>query len=124
MTKDVGRARSSVRFKRKAVMTAATMPSPYIPSSTPARIPRTGPRRGRSGMKAAISRAYTGSRAEHVMNGVTKIVARRSRSSSMVRAARMAGTAQAYPESSGRKARPWRPTRYMVRSAMTAARAM
>ena len=53
------------------------------------------PSTGVSGMNAAMRSAYTGRRAEQVMNGVTKIVASRSRSSSTVRAARMAGTAQA-----------------------------
>jgi len=75
-------------------------------------------------MNAAISSAYTGSRAEQVMKGVTKIVANRSRSSDTVRAARIAGTAQAYPDRRGRNARPCSPTRYIIRSAMTAARAM
>ena len=46
-------------------------------------------------MNAAMSKAYTGSRAEHVMKGVMKMVASRSRSSSTVRAAKIAGTAHA-----------------------------
>ena len=37
---------------------------------------------------------YTGNRAEHVMNGATRMVAMRSRCRSMVRVARIAGTAQ------------------------------
>ena len=46
----------------------------------------------------------------------------RSRLFSMVRVAMMAGTAHAYADSSGMKLLPFRPTRDMVRSAMTAAR--
>ena len=74
---------------------AATRPSRYSPISTPARTPRNGPRRGPAGMNAAISSAYTGRRAEQVMNGATKMVAIRSRSDSTVRADMMAGTAHA-----------------------------
>ena len=51
------------------------------------------------------------------------MVARRSRLFSMVRVAMIAGTAQAYAESSGIKALPFNPKRDMVRSAITAARA-
>ena len=46
-------------------------------------------------MNAAITRLYTGSLAEHVMNGAIKIVAKRSRLFSMVRVDMIAGTAQA-----------------------------
>ncbi len=65
---------------------------------------------------------YTGNRAEHVMNGAIRMVAMRSRLLSMVRVAMIAGTAQAYADSSGMKLLPFSPTRDMVRSAMTAAR--
>ena len=71
-----------------------------------------------------MSSAYTGSRAEQVMSGVTRIVTSRSRWFSMVRAAMMPGMAQAKPESSGTTERPLRPTRFMMRSMMKAARAM
>ena len=64
-----------------------------------------------------------GSRAEQVMNGAIRIVARRSRLFSIVRLAMIAGTAQAYADSSGMKAFPFRPTNDIVRSAMRAARA-
>ena len=57
------------------------------------------------------------------MKGAIRMVAKRSRLFSMVRVDRIAGTAQAYAESSGMKDLPWRPTRAMVRSAMSAARA-
>ena len=65
-------------------------------------------------MKAAITMVYTGSRAEQVMNGAIRMVAMRSRLLSMVRVAMMAGTAQAYAESSGMKLLPFSPTRDMV----------
>ena len=55
----------------------------------------TLPSSGRFGRNAAISSKYTGSRAEHVMNGAIRMVAIRSRLLSMVRVARIAGTAQA-----------------------------
>ncbi len=46
-------------------------------------------------MKAAMISVYTGRRAEQVMNGAIRMVAKRSRLLSMVRVAMMAGTAQA-----------------------------
>ena len=57
------------------------------------------------------------------MKGAIRIVAMRSRLFSMVRVAIMAGTAQPYAESSGMKLLPCKPTRAMVRSAISAARA-
>ena len=72
-------------------------------------------------MKAAISSMYTGSRAEQVMNGVTRIVASLSRLFSMVRVAIIAGTAHAYAESRGMKALPFRPIVRITRSAISAA---
>ena len=95
MRKEPGLAFNKVRFRTKAVPIAATIPRPYRPSSTAACWPRNGPKIGRCGIKAAIRSAYTGNLAEHVMNGVIKIVAILSRSSSTVRAARIAGIAQA-----------------------------
>ena len=106
-----------------AVKIAARKPRTYKPSSTAARRPRNGPSNRRSGINAAITSVYTGSRAEQVMNGAIRIVAMRSRLFSMVRVAMMAGTAQAYAESSGMKLLPCRPKRAMVRSAISAARA-
>ena len=66
---------------------------------------------------------YTGSRAEQVINGVTRIVASRSRLFSIVRVAMIAGTAQAYAESSGINALPFSPIDRITRSAISAARA-
>ena len=48
-----------------------------------------------AGTNAAISSVYTGSRAEQVMNGATRIVASRSRGDGIVRVAMMPGTAHA-----------------------------
>ena len=114
---------STVDFSRRAVTIAARKPSTYNPSSAAARVPKNRPSSGFSGMNAAITSVYTGSRAEQVMNGAIRMVAMRSRLFSMVRVAMMAGTAQAYAESSGMKLLPCRPMRAMVRSAISAARA-
>ena len=67
--------------------------------------------------------AYMGRRAAQVMNGITRIVAMRSRLLSMVRVARIPGTAQACADNSGMKDFPCNPTLAMVRSAINAARA-
>ena len=73
---------------------AETAPSRYRPNSTRP-CARNGPRTGVLGTKAAISRVYTGSRAEQVISGETRIVAIRSRDEGMVRVAMMPGTAHA-----------------------------
>jgi hypothetical protein len=57
------------------------------------------------------------------MKGAIRMVAMRSRLFSMVRVERIAGTAQAWAESRGMNDFPCRPTRAMVRSAISAARA-
>ena len=75
----VGLLFNTVDLSSHAVTQATANPSAYSPSSTVARVPRNGPRSGCSGMNAAISRAYTGSLAEQVAKGATKIVASRSR---------------------------------------------
>jgi hypothetical protein len=58
------------------------------------------------------------------MSGTTSIVSSRSRERSMVRVARIAGTAQAKPLSMGTNARPCRPMVRMMRSIRYATRAM
>ena len=73
-------------------------------------------------MKAPISSAYTGSRAEQVISGAIMMVASRSRGEGMVRVAMMPGMAQAKLDSSGMKARPDRPTLPISRSSRKAAR--
>src|SRR5664279_2287581 len=98
---------STVDFSKRAVSTAIRNPSRYKLSMATARVPRNGPSRGRFGRNAAITMVYTGSRAEHVMNGAIRMVAMRSRLLSMVRVAMIAGTAHAYAESSGMKLLPF-----------------
>jgi hypothetical protein len=73
-------------------------------------------------MKAPINRAYTGRRAEQVISGATRIVARRSRGSWMLRVAMIPGIAQAKLDSSGMKLRPDRPAPAIIRSSRNAAR--
>jgi hypothetical protein len=73
-------------------------------------------------MKAAITSAYTGRRAEHVISGAIMIVAMRSRRFGIVRVAMMPGTAHAKLESSGMNARPDSPTEPINRSSRYAAR--
>ncbi len=69
-----------------------------------------------AGTNAAISSAYTGKRAEQVMNGAAIIVAMRSRRLGMTRVAMMPGTAQAKLEIIGMIDWPERPTERMARS--------
>ena len=78
------------------------------PSRGPA--PASQPNARVGGNSAAMISVYTGSRAEHVISGITSMVSSRSRCRSMVRVARIAGTAQAKPESIGTNARPCRPS--------------
>ncbi|MCY1350548.1 hypothetical protein D9M69_367840 [compost metagenome] len=73
-------------------------------------------------MKAPISSAYTGSRAEQVISGATRMVVRRSRGSWMVRVAMMPGIAQAKLDSSGMNERPDSPAPIISRSSRNAAR--
>ena len=60
-------------------------------------------------MNAAISKAYTGNRAEHVIKGAIIIVAKRSLSELILRVAIIPGMAQAKLESSGINERPLKP---------------
>ena len=76
----------------------------------------------RAGIKAPISSAYTGSRAEQVISGAIMIVTSRSRQWLMVRVAITPGMAQAKLDSSGMNERPDRPTVPMTRSSRNAAR--
>ena len=83
-----------VRLMNQATAIALTMPAKYSTNSTsPCRL--TTPPTSRSGMKAAMISAYTGSRAEQVISGAIMIVTSRSRGFWMVRAAMMPGIAQA-----------------------------
>ena len=88
-------------------------------STSPCRL--NGPA-ARFGMNAAITSAYTGSRAEQVMSGAIMIVARRSRRFGIVRVAMIPGIAHAKLDNSGMNARPERPTLPISRSSRYAAR--
>ncbi len=74
------------------------------------------------GMKAPMMSAYTGSRAEQVIIGASRIVASRSRRFGIVRVAMIPGMAHENDDSSGMKERPDRPTPPMRRSSRNAAR--
>ena len=73
-------------------------------------------------MNAPMISAYTGSRAEQVIIGASRIVAMRSRRFGIVRVAMMPGIAQAYDDSSGMNERPDSPTLPISRSSRKAAR--
>ena len=66
--------------------------------------------------------AYTGNRAEHVINGAIMMVLSRSRGFWMVRVAMMPGMAQAKLDNKGMNARPDSPTLPIRRSSRKAAR--
>ncbi|MNN37118.1 hypothetical protein D3C81_1510490 [compost metagenome] len=103
------------------ITSALRMPARYRPNSTrPCWL--NMPHTVLAGMKAPINSAYTGSRAEQVINGATRIVARRSRGSWMERVDMMPGTAQAKLESSGMNERPDKPAAAIMRSSRNAAR--
>ena len=67
---------------------------------------------------------YTGKRAEHVVNGVTRIVISRSFQLSMLRVAIIAGIAQAVPEMSGTTLLPLSPNRRIILSIRNTTRLM
>ena len=98
-----------------------TMPATYSPNST-SPCSSKSPATVRRGTKAPISSAYTGRRAEHVINGAMRIVTTRSRGLAMVRVAMMPGMAQAKLDSSGMNERPDSPTPPIRRSSRKAAR--
>jgi hypothetical protein len=83
-----------VRDSTAAATSAISVLKRYIAIIKP---PCTGtnPNTRLGGNSAAMTSAYTGRRAEHVMSGTTIIVSVRSRCRSIVRVARIAGTAHA-----------------------------
>src|SRR5262249_58592522 len=110
----------NVRFKTKATNGATTKPMQYIANKV-----NPSTHHGRPGLiNAAISSKYTGSRAEQLISGATRIVAKRSRRFSITRVAMIPGTAQATDDSSGMNDLPLRPARDMSRAIKKAARAM
>ncbi|KAG1390077.1 hypothetical protein G6F59_015320 [Rhizopus arrhizus] len=103
------------------IASALRMPAAYRPNSTRPCWLNT-PHTVFCGMNAPISSAYTGRRAEQVISGATRIVARRARGSWMLRVDMMPGTAQAKLDSSGMNERPDRPAAAIMRSSRKAAR--
>src|SRR3990172_8699017 len=100
-----------------AATSAVTTLKRYIPTISDARVSVE------PGTNAAITSVYTGNRAEHVISGTTIMVRMRSRRRSIVRVARIAGTAHAKPDSIGTNARPCRFIDRMTRSIRYATRA-
>src|SRR5216683_2840901 len=107
MTKGGVSPRKSVRLSKSAMAGAVIRPIAYIENIVK---PGTHQRKP-SVRKAAISKMYTGKRAEQLMSGATRMVANRSRRFSMTRVAMMPGTAQATDESIGMKDLPLSPQR-------------
>ena len=83
------RSSSAADHERRDARRAGTARAARGPGGRAARRPRT------AGTKAPISSAYTGSRAEQVISGATRIVTRRSRGDGIVRVAMIPGTAHA-----------------------------
>ncbi len=94
------------------------MPTKYMPNNVS---PRTS---APPGMNAPINSVYTGSRAEQLINGATRIVVNRSRRFSITRVAMMPGIAHANDDNSGINDLPLNPTRTISLSIKYAARAM
>src|SRR5690606_15049716 len=108
-------------FRMKDTISALTIPAIYKANSTrPCRL--NTPHTIYSGIKAAISKAYTGKRAEQVISGATKIVVKRSRGSLILRVAIIPGTAHAKLDSNGINARPLKPALNISLSSKNAAR--
>ncbi len=96
-------------------------PIMYIANST-----NPGSQPGAPGFatNAPMSSTYTGSRAEQLISGATRIVASRSRRFSITRVAITPGIAHATLDSIGMNDLPLSPHRLMRRSMRNAARAM
>ena len=77
-----------------------------------------------AGMNAPIMTVYTGKRAEQVISGAIRIVAKRSFWSMIVRVAMIPGIAQAKDDNNGMKLCPESPTAAINRSITKAARVM
>lgn len=76
---------------------------------------------GVGGMNVAMKSVYTGSLAEHVISGATRMVINRSRLEGIVRVAMIPGTAQANELKSGTKDLPLMPKLEKTRSKINAA---
>ena len=110
------------RFTKDDAPNATTNPKAYKANNTKARA-SNGPN-ATLGITSAIKTVYTGSRAEQVMKGVTKMVNNRSRGFSMLRAAMMAGMAHALALTMGTTLLPLNPKGRSTRSSMNTTRAM
>ena len=121
ITNTGGAPRSSVRFSVSATSGATVKPIMYIANSTSPGSHAADPG---FAMNAPMSRMYTGSRAEQLISGATRMVASRSRRFSMTRVAMIPGTAHATLDSMGMNDFPLRPHRLITRSMRNAARAM
>ena len=77
-----------------------------------------------SGIVRATRIANTGNRAEQLMNGVTRIVIKRSFQFSIVLVAMIAGIAHAHPDINGTTLLPFNPKRRMILSIRNTTRAM
>src|SRR5437870_12682660 len=120
MTKGGVSPRSSVRFRSSATNGATTRPMAYMANMVTPGTHQANP----AVMKAPMSKMYTGSRAEQLMSGATRMVARRSRRFSITRVAMMPGTAHATDDSIGMNDLPLNPQRAISLSMRKAARAM
>ncbi|MNC41263.1 hypothetical protein D3C75_900210 [compost metagenome] len=96
-------------------MRANTTPSTYIARTAVACW---------AGKNTAANSRYTGSRAEHDMSGIRRVVSMRSLGCSMLRAAIIAGTLQPKPMIKGMNALPLRPIRSIVLSISRQTRAI
>src|SRR5690606_6416765 len=99
----------SERDSNRLISSAVKIPVKYrAKNAIPCKFTRP-PRYCVSGINAAINSAYTGRRAEQDINGLVRMVSSRLRGDSMVRAAIMAGMAQACADRYGIKLRPDKP---------------
>ena len=106
---------NAVRLSTSAASTPTTMPIRYREIITGT---------AWSGKNTAVNRAYMGSFAEQLMNGVSMTVILRSCSDGSVRVAMIAGTEQPKPISMGTKLRPERPSLRKSLSITNATRAI
>ena len=114
MKKDLRRLRPVIRLTSSAPTKIRAMPMKYISGATQGLSPKNAP----------ANRAMTGSFAPQGMKGASIAVARRSRSSRMVRAAMTPGMAQPVVITKGITDLPERPTFLKIGSSTTVARAM
>ncbi len=113
----LARSGRTVRDRSHAAASDDSTLNRYMPTMS------SPPTSGEPEISAPMMSVYTGSRAEHVISGITIIVRMRSRRRSIVRVAMIAGIAHAKPDSIGTNARPCRFIDRMMRSIRYAIRA-